>query len=66
MKQCDYGHDSKHIHGLYTSVQKEQRVLLCPEHWKAEMKWRKERNKTLEGNAKFPIRKWKTTKRKKK
>lgn len=29
---------------------------LCKKCWNAEMKWRKERNKTLTGKAKFPIK----------
>ena len=30
-------------------------VILCRNCWKHEMEWRKERNTSLEGNAKFPI-----------
>lgn len=56
LKACDYGHFAKKIRRLNTGGN--SGVFLCQRHWKQEMKWRKQRNKTLEGKAKFPILKW--------
>ena len=33
-------------------------VFLCRSCWAKEMRWRKERNKTLLRSARFSIRKW--------
>jgi hypothetical protein len=65
MKTCDHdGHDSKHIHRLNTGGH--SGALLCKEHWNSEMKWRKQRNKTLAKENKFPILKWRETPKRKK
>jgi hypothetical protein len=65
-KTCDHdGHNAEHVHRLNTGG--DSGAFLCKTHWATEMKWRKERNKTLSGSAKFPILKWTDyTKRKKK
>ena len=33
-------------------------INLCKSCWAKEMKWRKQRNKTLSKDAKFTIKKW--------
>lgn len=38
-------------------------VYLCRQCWNKEMKWRKQRNKTLSRTARFPILKFPTNKR---
>lgn len=54
---CDYGHETTaKIRRLSTGGG--SGVYLCKKHWEKEMAWRKERNKTLTGKAKFPIRKF--------
>ena len=57
-KACDYGHFANKVHRLNTGGN--SGVYLCRKHWADEMKWRKERNKTLDPGAKFPILKWRS------
>jgi len=59
VRSCDYGHDvvgSGKVRRLNTGGG--AGVYVCKKHWDHEMRWRKERNKTLTGKAKFPILKW--------
>lgn len=56
---CDYGHEvsgAGQVRRLDTGGG--SGAYLCREHWKKEMEWRKERNRTLTGSARFPIRKF--------
>ena len=57
-KSCDYGHFASKVHRLDTGGN--SGVFLCQKHWNDEMAWRKERNKTLDGSTKFPIKKWRS------
>jgi hypothetical protein len=53
---CDHGHGPARVHRLATGGG--AGVFLCRQHWAAEMRWRKQRNKTLSRSARFSIRKW--------
>lgn len=41
-----------------SSAKRSGAVNLCRGCWSSEMTWRRKRNKTLTGSAKFPIRKF--------
>lgn len=54
---CDYnGHQAKNVKRLDTGGG--SGVFLCRTHWNKEMKWRKERNKSLAKENKFEIISW--------
>jgi hypothetical protein len=55
-KFCDHGHEATKVHRLDTGGG--SGVFLCKQHWEREMRWRKQRNKTLSRGNKFAIRKW--------
>lgn len=55
-KYCDYGHEATKARRL--NLGGGAGIFLCKTHWDREMRYRKERNKQLTGDARFPIRKF--------
>jgi len=53
LEWCDHGHQHESIVRLDTGGG--SGAFLCPYHWEKEMEWRKERNKTLSEDVRFPI-----------
>jgi len=56
MGWCDYGHGPCVVKRL--NIGGGAGLYLCRRHWAAEMRWRKERNKSLPPGSRFRILKW--------
>lgn len=57
-KECDYGHTVQKGYAKRLDTGGGSGVYLCRKHWAKEMQFRRQRNKSLEGDAKFPIKKF--------
>lgn len=56
---CDaHDHGGANVKTRQLSLGGGQVLHLCRAGFTAEMAWRRRRNKTLTGKARFPIRKW--------
>lgn len=55
---CDAGHEGRGAKIRRLNLGGGAGAYLCAAHWRKEMAWRKQRNRTLTGSARFSIRRF--------